>query len=151
MVPSEAQKEVKDKGAVTSGGTSGLSLGVAQVFVRAGIKVAIMDANPASIATALERFEGAGLEDRVHAIRVDVTDRVEAAADKVVDTFGNVLLLVANAGVPRVHQAIGDGIAARGQSAAEATVRPHLGRVHQSLNVLARDLSMGAVDARACH
>jgi len=101
MVLSQRLNELKDKVAVITGGTSGIGLGIAQTFVDAGMKVAVTGTNRANIATALKCFDDGNLADRVHAIRVDVTDRVgmEAASAEVIDIFGKIHVLVANAGV----------------------------------------------------
>jgi NAD(P)-dependent dehydrogenase (short-subunit alcohol dehydrogenase family) len=92
-------REVAGKTAFVTGGASGLGLGMARAFVDAGMRVVLADLRPEAIATALEHFADA--RDRVHGLRLDVTDRaaMAAAADESERVFGKVHLLCNNAGV----------------------------------------------------
>lgn len=92
-------KEVAGKVAFITGGSSGIGLGIARAFVDAGMKVVITYRTESHLEEALEYFKGAG--DRIHAIKVDVTDRpgMEAAAKETIAQFGKVHVLVNNAGV----------------------------------------------------
>ena len=91
-------KVVEGKVAFITGGASGAGLGMAKVFSRNGMKVAIGDIRQDSIDRAMAYFGG---NPNVHAIRVDVTDRVamDRAADEVERVFGKIHLLCNNAGV----------------------------------------------------
>jgi NAD(P)-dependent dehydrogenase (short-subunit alcohol dehydrogenase family) len=90
---------VKDKIAFITGGSSGIGLGVARAFVDAGMKVIIGYRTKEHLETAMQFFETRA--DRIHAIKVDVTDRASmaAAADESERVFGKVHVLVNNAGV----------------------------------------------------
>src|SRR5580700_271336 len=94
-------KEVKDKVAFVTGGASGIGLGIAGAFANAGMKVVLADLRQDHIEEATEKFKQAGHAKRVHAIRLDVTDRdaMAAAAHEAERVFGKVHLLVNNAGV----------------------------------------------------
>ena len=94
-------KEVKGKVAFITGGASGIGLGIARIFVNAGIKAVIADLRQDHLDTALEYFTQNGQRDCVHPIQLDVTDRaaMQKAADETESVFGKVHILVNNAGV----------------------------------------------------
>jgi NAD(P)-dependent dehydrogenase (short-subunit alcohol dehydrogenase family) len=91
-------KIVEGKVAFITGGASGIGLGMAKAFLRNGMKVVIGSLRQESIDHAMADFGG---NPNVHAIRVDVTDRVamDRAADEVENVFGKIHLLCNNAGV----------------------------------------------------
>jgi NAD(P)-dependent dehydrogenase (short-subunit alcohol dehydrogenase family) len=92
-------REVEGKVAFITGGSSGIGLGIAQICARAGMKVAIGYQTESNADQAMAHLSSAA--ERVHAIRVDVTDRqgMENAAAEVVKIFGKVHVLINNAGV----------------------------------------------------
>lgn len=94
-------KEVLDKVAFITGGASGIGLGIAGAFVGAGMKVVLADLRQDHIDAALAVFKERDQSKRVHAIRVDVTDRsiMADAADETERVLGKVHVLVNNAGV----------------------------------------------------
>lgn len=94
-------KSVAGKVAFVTGGASGIGLGIAGAFVEAGMKVVLADLRQDHIDEALAVFAQRGQSQRVHALRVDVTDRaaMTAAADETEQRFGKVHVLVNNAGV----------------------------------------------------
>ncbi len=91
-------QDVDGKVAFITGGASGIGYGMAQVFLKNGMKVVIADNNPDYLAEARARQAGA---NNVHFIQVDVTDRaaMARAADEVVEVFGKVHVVCNNAGV----------------------------------------------------
>jgi NAD(P)-dependent dehydrogenase (short-subunit alcohol dehydrogenase family) len=91
-------EEVQGKVAFITGGAAGIGLGMAQTFVRAGMKVAIADIRQDHLDEALAGF---GDSPAIHGIQVDVTDRraMADAADEVVRVFGKVHILCNNTGV----------------------------------------------------
>jgi NAD(P)-dependent dehydrogenase (short-subunit alcohol dehydrogenase family) len=92
-------KDVKGKTAFITGGASGIGLGIAKACVKYGMKVCIIDMRQAALDEAMAYFKEKGGE--VHPINLNVTDR-EAyvkAADEAEAVFGNIHLLVNNAGV----------------------------------------------------
>jgi len=94
-------EEVAGKVAFVTGGASGVGLGIARAFVGAGMKVVLADVRRDHIDEAVASFAGSGQSDSVHAIQLDVTDReaFARAADEAERVFGNVHVLVNNAGV----------------------------------------------------
>jgi len=92
-------EEVEGKVAFVTRGSSGVGLGIARAFVDAGMKVVIGYRTQRNADEAVAQLANGG--DRVHAIRVDVTDRsrMEEAAAETVTRFGKVHVLVNNAGV----------------------------------------------------
>lgn len=94
-------KRFDNRVAFVTGGASGIGLGMAIAFADAGMRVVIADLRQDHIDTASAAFARRGRSDRLHAIRVDVTDRdaLAAAADEAERVFGPVHVLVNNAGV----------------------------------------------------
>jgi NAD(P)-dependent dehydrogenase (short-subunit alcohol dehydrogenase family) len=86
--------------ALISGGASGLGLGIALAFAKAGMRVALGYRNEAARAQAEEVMAEAGCHCGLF-VKLDVTDRAAwaAAADAVEQAFGKIHVLVNNAGV----------------------------------------------------
>ena len=97
--PTAPLHDLAGKVAFITGGSSGIGLGIARACSEAGMKVIITYRTPKHYEEAKTYFQGdnAGF----HAISVDVTDRdgMARAADEAEQVFGNVHLLVNNAGV----------------------------------------------------
>ncbi len=91
--------EVRGKVAFITGGSSGIGLGLARVLSAAGMKVVFTYLNEQHRDSALAQFPQGN--PGVHAIRLNTTDRegMVRAADEAERVFGNVHLLVNNAGV----------------------------------------------------
>jgi NAD(P)-dependent dehydrogenase (short-subunit alcohol dehydrogenase family) len=91
--------DVKGKTAFVTGGSSGIGLGIARALSDAGMKVAFSYKNEQHRDAALASFPATN--PGIHALRLDTTDRdgMVRAADEVERVFGNVHLVVNNAGV----------------------------------------------------
>ena len=91
--------DVKGKVAYITGGSSGIGLGIAQVFYEAGMKVVIGYLDEQHIGDALKKFPKD--DPRIYAIKHDVMDRDgwERVADEIEKKFGGLQVLVNNAGV----------------------------------------------------
>jgi len=84
-----------------TGGASGIGFGITQVLLDAGMNAVIGDIRQDHIDEALDFFEKKQQRRRVHAIKLDITDRpaMAAAADEAERKFGKVHILINNAGV----------------------------------------------------
>ena len=92
-------KDFKGKTAFITGGASGIGLGIAKAFAKAGMNIVIADFRQEAIDKALPIFKENGWP--AHGVLLDVTDR-EAyvrAADEAEAVFGKIHILVNNAGV----------------------------------------------------
>ncbi|MXO64412.1 SDR family NAD(P)-dependent oxidoreductase [Altericroceibacterium endophyticum] len=85
--------------AFITGGASGAGFGQAQVFGRAGCKIAIADIRGDAVQTAVSKLKEEGIE--AYGVELDITDRAafQRAADEVEDALGPVSMLFGTAGV----------------------------------------------------
>src|ERR1035441_4777678 len=85
--------------AFITGGASGMGLGMARVFSRAGMRVVIADIRQDAIDVALRQFPAGN--PGVVGVQLDVADRAAyvRAADEAEKAFGKIHVLVNNAGV----------------------------------------------------
>lgn len=98
--PSDYRDQWEGRVAFVTGAVTGIGLGVAQAFADAGMRLALSYRNEDDKASTARWFAGKGYEEPLF-IKLDVTDRAGfgAAADKVAEHFGEVHVLVNNAGV----------------------------------------------------
>lgn len=91
-------KTVEGKVAFITGGASGIGLGMATAFLRAGMKVVIADLLQEHLDQVAAEFPKA---DNLHLLRLDVADRaaMAGAADEVDRVFGKVHVLCNNVGI----------------------------------------------------
>jgi NAD(P)-dependent dehydrogenase (short-subunit alcohol dehydrogenase family) len=92
-------KDFKDKVAVVTGAASGIGLGLAEQCAEEGMKVVLADVEEAPLFAAERMLKEKGAD--VIAVETDVSrlEDIQALAQKTLDTFGGVHLLVNNAGV----------------------------------------------------
>jgi 3-oxoacyl-[acyl-carrier protein] reductase len=92
-------QRLEGQGAVVTGGARGIGYGIASVLAQEGARVAIADVNGEAAAQAACRLREAGHD--VVAVTVDVTDRTSVASmtQSVVEAFGRLDILAANAGI----------------------------------------------------
>ncbi|MGB5555888.1 MAG: SDR family oxidoreductase [Flavobacteriaceae bacterium] len=90
--------ELKNKVAYITGGSKGIGFGVAKKLIEAGMKVAISGRTHKSVQKAGEYL---GTEENVLALQTDVTiiEDEKAAIAKILDKWGQLDVVLANAGV----------------------------------------------------
>lgn len=88
------------KVAVVTGAASGIGLGLARTFIRAGMSVAMCDIRADKLEEAVKQVRPLG-QGRVITVTADVSsaDSVEAAAQKIESEFGKIHVVCNNAGV----------------------------------------------------
>jgi len=98
--PSDFRDQWEGRVAFVTGAVTGIGLGVAQAFADAGMRLALSYRNEDDKASTARWFAEKGYEEPLF-IKLDVIDRegFAAAANKVVEHFGEVHVLVNNAGV----------------------------------------------------
>src|SRR4051794_1011661 len=94
-----AMKDVKGKTAFVTGAASGIGLGMARAFGRAGMNVVVADIDRGAASAAAEQLVSEQI--KAHPVQVDVAERsgVRAAALEAIATFGKVHVVCNNAGV----------------------------------------------------
>ncbi|WP_028060338.1 3-oxoacyl-ACP reductase FabG [Candidatus Solirubrobacter pratensis] len=92
-------RRLDGQGAIVTGSARGIGRGIAQVLASEGARVAIADLNQAAAEATAAEFRDAG-HDAI-AVGVDVTSResVGDMAAAVLDAFGHLDILAANAGI----------------------------------------------------
>jgi 3-hydroxybutyrate dehydrogenase len=90
---------LKDKVAIVTGSASGIGKEIALVYAKEGAKVVIADLNLDQAKLAAEEIKSKG--GKAMAVAMNVTDenQVNQGVDEVVKHFGNVDILVSNAGI----------------------------------------------------
>jgi len=98
--------------AVVTGGASGIGLAAAERFASMGLRVCVADINADALADAGSRVaaKAANGAADVMTAPIDVSDRaaLEGLRDAVADRFGDVTVVMNNAGMEPVGKALGD-------------------------------------------
>ena len=91
-------KIFKDRVAFVTGGASGIGYGMAQNFLKEGMKVVVVDYTPSHCDEVRQRHRN---DPSLHVVQANVADRnqVRAAADEAVRVFGKINVLCNNAGI----------------------------------------------------
>ena len=97
----EKDEELKNMPAIVTGGAQGMGFAIAKTLAYEGAKVAICDINGDKAAKAAENIINEGYE--AISIQVDVTKETEVnkMVQTVMDKYGDICILVNNAGVLR--------------------------------------------------
>ena len=96
--------DLSNKTAVITGGSSGIGLAAAELFLEADANVAICGRDTTKLDEVKNKLVGAHDEKRIFSYSCDVLNRdeVEAFASEVGKKFGGVDMLINNAGQARV-------------------------------------------------
>ncbi|HVV92854.1 MAG TPA: SDR family NAD(P)-dependent oxidoreductase [Hyphomicrobiales bacterium] len=92
-------EDLAGKVAVVTGAASGIGLGCARTFARAGMAVALLDVRGDALAQATAEVEALGVPTLGIETDVSRKDSVEAAAARIDREFGKVHVVMNNAGV----------------------------------------------------
>ena len=92
-------QNVAGKVAFITGGASGMGLGMARAFAKAGMKVMIGDIEAGPAQKAVAELKAKGFDAACVQVDVGKRESVQAAADQTIKTFGKVHVLCNNAGV----------------------------------------------------
>jgi NAD(P)-dependent dehydrogenase (short-subunit alcohol dehydrogenase family) len=92
-------QRVEDRVAVVTGAASGIGLGIARAFARAGMKLVLADLREAPLQSATAELRDGGAQ--AIAVPTDVTklEEVQALAESALEAYGAVHVLCNNAGV----------------------------------------------------
>lgn len=92
-------KDLAGKTAFVTGAASGIGFGIASALAQAGVKVMLCDIEEAALSTAVAELKRTNAD--VDGVRADVSLKAElqAAAEATTARYGNVHILVNNAGV----------------------------------------------------
>ena len=95
-------KNLKNKVALITGGTKGIGFGIARSLLNEGIYVAITGRNEATLKEAVSQLNStSGSSAEVIGVESDVRDfeSQERAVKKIIDKFGKLDIVIANAGL----------------------------------------------------
>ena len=94
--------DLKDRIALVTGSARGIGLAIARGLARRGANVALCDLDGDGAAAAAERVRADyGVQTLAGAVNVAAPGEIEAFADKVVETWGRLDIMVNNAGITR--------------------------------------------------
>jgi 3-oxoacyl-[acyl-carrier protein] reductase len=121
-----------EKVALITGGARGIGRATAELFIREGAKVAIVDVDEAEVAQA-----AAELGESAMGFSMDVTQQasVEAGVAKILERFGQIDVLVNNAGILRDAQ-----LAKMQESDFDAVIAVNLKGVYNTTQIVARHM-----------
>lgn len=88
--------------AIVTGSGAGLGRGIAGELAREGASIAVAELDPESAATAAAELAEIGVESRAYPMDVAKRDQVDTTFDAVATDFGQIDIVVNNAGISRV-------------------------------------------------
>jgi len=126
---------LKDKVSIVTGGARGIGLAIANELARVGSNLAICDVNQENLDKAASELSLTGAN--VLTGRVDVTDfsSVQSFAQKVLDKFGKIDILINNAGITK------DGLIVRmGEADWDAVISVNLKGAFNCIKAVAKQM-----------
>jgi len=90
---------IKDKVVAVTGGARGIGKAIATAFASNGARIALIDLGSADLDAARAELEGQGGAVRTYVANVAKEDQVVAALDRIVADFGQLDVMVNNAGI----------------------------------------------------
>jgi len=91
--------QIKDKVVAVTGGARGIGKAIATAFAERGARIALVDLTPSDLESARAELAARGADVRVYAANVAKEDQVIAALDQAVADFGQLDVMVNNAGI----------------------------------------------------
>lgn len=91
--------QLQGKVALVTGAGSGIGKGAAMIFAQEGAKVAVLSRTAAQINQVADEVKALGAEAMAITADVSQPDQVEAAVKQVVDAWGRLDIVIANAGI----------------------------------------------------
>lgn len=92
---------LKDKVALITGAANGIGLTAAEVFAKEGAKVAMADFNAEQGEKRAQELRGKGYDVTFFQVNVAQRSSVDEMVEKVRDTYGNIGVLINNAGITK--------------------------------------------------
>lgn len=104
------QYDYDGRTAVVTGGAQGIGFAIARRLLAGNAKVCLWDRDAEAIAAARQALAGAGAEEALSGVTVDVTDfaQVEAAVSRTEALSGPIAMLVHSAGIAGANLPLGD-------------------------------------------
>ena len=94
-------KLLQDKVSIVTGAGQGIGRDIALSLAAEGSKIIIADINYQTAETAAKEIEGIGIEAMPYELDVTSSEKVKEMADKVLDKFKRIDILINNAGITR--------------------------------------------------
>jgi len=92
---------LKDKVALITGGARGIGKAIALAFAKEGADIAVWDVNMQEAEKTCQDIQAMGRKSLAQAVDVTDYEKVEEAANKILDKFAKVDILVNNAGITK--------------------------------------------------
>ena len=95
---------IQDKIAIVTGASKGIGYGLAQALAAAGAKVAVMARSVAALDQLVEEISQSGGQARAYELDVRNVEQIRSVFDQVAEDFGQIDIVVNNAGVTECSQ-----------------------------------------------
>lgn len=95
-------RDFSNKPVVITGAASGLGAALCECFGKAGAKIAGLDRDAAGLKVLAEKLSKQGIDIKTYVCDVTDADNCKAAIDSVIADFGDIYMLVNNAGISHI-------------------------------------------------